>query len=77
MSHSPTNQPESALLDLSGLRCPICGREVFRSWLYPDDWAVCHDMGHWVGPASECKPAQVINDGDNVLYAEGYSNVAH
>lgn len=41
-------------MDVSNLRCPECGREVFVTTLSPEGWVMCRDMGHWVGPASAC-----------------------
>jgi hypothetical protein len=41
-------------MDTTNLRCPECGKGVFVSTLIPKGWVMCRDMGHWVGPASEC-----------------------
>lgn len=73
MSRSTTTQPNQPAFPAptpAGLCCPICGRGVFYSGWYPPDWVVCRDMGHWVGPVSECKRT-TVNDGDNVLHAAG------
>lgn len=70
MSHSPTNQPESVPSSAStpaGLCCPICNRPVFWSGMF--DAYVCPDMGHWAGPADECR--RVENDGECTIRKRG------
>lgn len=72
MSHSTTTQPNQPAFPAptpSGLCCPICGGAVLAAW-WVADLLVCQGCS-WSGRAAACKR---VNDGDNVLYAEGESN---
>lgn len=39
---------------LEDLRCPSCGRGVFVTTINNPGEVTCRDMGHWVGPWTEC-----------------------
>lgn len=70
MSRSPSppaKQPTFPAPTPPGPRCPICGRPVFWSGMFAA--YVCPDMGHWAGPADECR--RVENDGECTIRKRG------
>ncbi len=45
-------------MDTTNLRCPECNSKVRK--LSYEEWVICCAMGHWAGPASECKAAEKV-----------------